>query len=274
MASEPETQTDVEEVHRCLDFECENILSDKMHIFCDECLSGERAEEKRCVSCKEVTPDGSRLCSDCSERLRKSFREAGLGCIRCETEITDGSLFTCEDCRNSKMREYRCQSCGSIFEASRANDPSCDSCGDAGEDDSTVQEYNPGEETIATPTQTTLSPQPTKQKEEEKEEEVEKTWPERKIYVMHTQEYTKIGISKSPEKRKRAIQSHTPRLVELAGIINSDRPGEAERALHNALDEFQTPTEREWFELPADICERLEETDSLTVEEIQSRFGR
>lgn len=87
---------------------------------------------------------------------------------------------------------------------------------------------------------------------------------ETRVYLISTDIYTKIGISKSPESRLASIQSHTPLPAELITTIRSTRPEKTEAHLHEAYKDRQTETGREWFILPDAEIDRLKEIEVLT----------
>lgn len=70
----------------------------------------------------------------------------------------------------------------------------------------------------------------------------------KKVYLMKCANYYKIGISKNPESRRRAIQTHNPFKVEyVASSILQNNAESLEKEIHNSFASVRAIGE--WFEL-------------------------
>ena len=227
----------VEEVERCHGG-CGEDLSHTKRSFCDDCTEKLENKEKKCADCRKVLPEGERgFCEECEEKEYEPPTE----CRECGDELTGIESGICDVCLDAaldeKTREYRCTACGEVFEGTRAETPSCNSCGtvvDRAVDDTDLSEVQ--------------------------------------IYLIETGEYVKIGVSKDPETRRKSIQSATPLPAEIATTIKSKEPEIVERILHRKFAEYQTPTGREWFKLPDRVCHILKQVDIMTAKEANSKF--
>ncbi len=88
-----------------------------------------------------------------------------------------------------------------------------------------------------------------------------------KIYLIKSlnEGVYKIGVSKSPNKRLKQIQTGNPAPVEILYLYETENAYKIEKALHNRYSHFNT--HGEWFELSIkeemsfiDNCTKIEET--------------
>lgn len=96
---------------------------------------------------------------------------------------------------------------------------------------------------------------------------------EKKVYLMECNGYTKIGISKDPERRRSQFQSGNPTPIRIVNVIETDVPNIVERILHEAFEDHKTATDREWFDLPESIQSELSKTDILIETEAREEYG-
>ena len=232
----------IEEVDLCRGGCGKNLAGTGRFFHCEECheeeVNDDDEDDEECWECGEVLPEDEKwICETCMEKDSESPTE----CSECGDELDDADIWMCESCieasQNETVRDYRCTSCGEMFEGTRNDIPSCDSCGVVS--DRTVDD-------------TGLS--------------------EVQIYLIETGGYVKIGISNDPERRRHRIQTSTPLPVEIITTIESKEPETVERIFHRKFAEYQTSTGKEWFELPDEICGILKNVDIITTEEAETKF--
>lgn len=95
----------------------------------------------------------------------------------------------------------------------------------------------------------------------------------KKVYVIRAGEYTKIGISKLPVRRVNEIQPANPLKCELRNEITSGYSAEGlEGRIHSHYFPHIAEGGREWFRIPDDEYEILEEVDHLQRSEVDELF--
>lgn len=76
------------------------------------------------------------------------------------------------------------------------------------------------------------------------------------IYVIaHPHGYFKVGRSGNPERRVRSIQTGSPYELRLLLKAEFEDAQGVEKRIHRLLSEYNI--RREWFELPADVQDKL-----------------
>lgn len=86
-----------------------------------------------------------------------------------------------------------------------------------------------------------------------------------KVYLMRSVDSQyKIGVSKSPKKRRLPLQTGNPEMIEVACEYETDIPYKIEKVLHNRFSHFKK--HGEWYMLSlkeeiefTEICEKIEE---------------
>lgn len=76
-----------------------------------------------------------------------------------------------------------------------------------------------------------------------------------RVYAIDADRWTKVGISTSPVRRLKEIQTNCPFPVTLSAVYASDNARVFETKLHDRFDEYRADRGggSEWFELPDDI---------------------
>ena len=92
------------------------------------------------------------------------------------------------------------------------------------------------------------------------------------LYVMECGKYTKIGISKNPNNRRKQLQTSNPEPIELIYSVEIFQFAEYfEAVLHTAYKEFRK--KGEWFELDdcaeGDLFERMIEIENMSASMIR-----
>ena len=94
-----------------------------------------------------------------------------------------------------------------------------------------------------------------------------------KVYLIDSGEWTKIGISKSPEERLQQIQIGNPTTANLTATIRSDDARAVEKLLHRYYWEFRSDSGGEWFNLPVDEHSELTSLSEITAEQAACQYG-
>lgn len=93
----------------------------------------------------------------------------------------------------------------------------------------------------------------------------------KKVYLMDSGSFTKIGYSADPDERLSSAQSGNPQPMSLAGVIETDHAPRLEEKLHDLLSAYRCEMGggTEWFDLPEDIHDVLAETSYLSASTLE-----
>ena len=93
-----------------------------------------------------------------------------------------------------------------------------------------------------------------------------------KVYLMKTDDSRyKIGVSKTPKKRKPQLQTGNPDIIETVCEYETDMPYKIETVLHNRFSAFKK--HGEWYILSLkeeveflEMCKKIEENLKFLIE--------
>jgi hypothetical protein len=86
-----------------------------------------------------------------------------------------------------------------------------------------------------------------------------------KIYLITDSQYTKIGISKHPEKRLKQLQTAHPQPLTIIFEKETKNARKLEKFLHKILWQYRVKYNSEWF-LISDISWLKDYIDELTTQ--------